>query len=125
MEEIGVNFMTRAELVTKSQEQVKSANRSLLLLLFITVVWGCFLCWLIIHEDITADNFRFIAAFSLLVCIYVGVIMIGILAKRYRRQYGIICPNCKKDLVGGSLQLAIASGRCGRCGAIILEDWNK
>ena len=126
MEENGLKVMTREELVKKSEEQVKSSKRAWMPAL---IFFGClavFLWWAHFHKEIIPEElFGIIAIVGLYVGMIGGVIFAGKTMKKHREKLGMICPTCKKDLIGGSLQLAIASGRCGRCGAVILEDWNK
>ena len=42
--------------------------------------------------------------------------------KRYcSHRYGAICPQCRTSLVDILGAIAVASGRCGKCGAIVCE----
>jgi hypothetical protein len=117
--------MTRAELVKISEVAQKNAKRNLLPLLAYVVALAVFLWWANFHREIISERvsaFIFIIGF---VGMYGFLILAVVIAKNQRRRLGCCCPQCKKELLGGTLQLAIASGRCGRCGAIILEDWNN
>jgi hypothetical protein len=121
--------MTRLELIKKSRDHGKCASWALLIALLIFLVWMGFVLWLN-HalnqlESIGRGDLRIITSISLLGCIFMSLIIAGLLTKRYRRKQGLNCPNCKIDLIGSMLQIAVASGRYGRCGKIILEDWNK
>jgi hypothetical protein len=117
--------MTRAELVKKSEELQRSAKLGLLPLLVYVVLLAVFLWWANFHKDIFPEHVAeavFIIGF---VGIYVILLISTFFSKKRRQQLGFRCPQCKKELFGRSLEIAIASGRCGCCGAIVLEDWNK
>ena len=67
------------------------------------------LCWLIV--GVCFPIFAFLAFYS---------------AARYpqrrMRALGLLCPACQKMLVGFSSQVVVATGRCGHCGAQVLES---
>jgi hypothetical protein len=125
MEEIGVNHMTRAELISKSEAIQKSAKKTFLPLLAYVLLLAGFLWWANFHKDIFPEKtvgFMGIAGF---LGIYVILIVTTLFAAKRRNAFGCACPNCKRELVAGVLRLAIASGRCGYCGGVVVEDWNK
>jgi uncharacterized membrane protein len=118
--------MTRDELVKKSQEIQRRANLFLLPVIICPVVVAVFVIGLadplkkmLSHR---AANIIFIAG---VIGMYVILFVAAGFAKRRRKRLECVCPQCKKDLSVPLIQLAIASGRCGKCGGIILEDWNK
>jgi hypothetical protein len=118
--------MKREELILKSKELARYSNRAFLFLFILLATVAGFLWWASFHKDIISERtFGIIGLASFLGGVYGGGIFVCILASRQRRRLGLQCPTCKKDLLGNGLSLAIASGRCGRCGGIILEDWNK
>jgi hypothetical protein len=41
---------------------------------------------------------------------------------RQVKKRGLFCPSCKGPLAGIPGQIAIASGRCGRCGVQLFQD---
>jgi uncharacterized membrane protein len=126
VEEDGVKFMTRAELVKKSEEHAKAAKRAWTPALIFLGCIAIFLLWINSHKEvISKELFGIIAVIGSYVGMLGAIVIAGKTMKKHRQNIGMVCPACKKDFIGGSLQLAIASGRCGRCGAIILEDWNK
>ena len=43
------------------------------------------------------------------------------LPKRRLRQLGLICPTCRKQLIGLASQDVIATGRCGFCGGQVFD----
>jgi hypothetical protein len=45
--------------------------------------------------------------------------------KRRMKSLGVICPHCRKALVGLNSQVVIATGKCGFCGDKVLEDRNN
>jgi len=42
--------------------------------------------------------------------------------QRRMRALGLLCPACQEMLVGFSSQVVVATGRCGHCGAQVLES---
>jgi DNA-directed RNA polymerase subunit RPC12/RpoP len=117
--------MTRAELVKKTEELQKGAKLGLLPLLVYVVLLAIFLWWANFHKNIIPEKMTAAVFVIGFVGIYGMLFIIALFSKRRRQQLGFRCPQCKKELFGRSLEIAIASERCGYCGAIVLEDWNK
>jgi len=117
--------MTRAELVIKSEAIQKSAKRNFLPLLAYVVLLAGFLWWVNFHKDIVSGKMIQIIGGVGFVGIYVFAIITALVAGKRRKQFGCACPNCKRELVAGLLRVAIASGRCGYCGGVVVDDWNK
>ena len=40
----------------------------------------------------------------------------------YMRKVMLVCPSCGTPYLGPAAQVAVASGRCGRCGERVLND---
>jgi len=118
--------MNRAELIKKLESQKKVQDQTGYWLLSFLVLFGLLFAWLSRHEDVFPESIR---PLVLLVILFGGLygtlIAFGIRAKKQRGKLGLCCPQCKKCFIGISAQIVLASGRCGRCGQIILEDWNK
>ena len=118
--------MKREELILKSKEVAAYSNRLLLRLFILLVVFAGFLWWANFQKDLISEKtIGIIGLAGFFGGVYGGVIWVGTLASRQRRRLELQCPTCKKLLLGIGLSIAIASGRCGRCGNVILEDWNK
>ena len=117
--------MSRAELIQMLESQKKIQNRTgywLLsyLVLFVLGVWASK------HQNIIPeDTLTAILLIGLFGGIYGTLIVVAICTKKQREKLGLCCPRCKKGFVGISAQIVLAAGRCGRCGEIVLEDWNK
>jgi len=45
--------------------------------------------------------------------------IIWVVKKRFKK-YGLECPNCKKPIYASLAQIAVATGKCGECGATII-----
>jgi pilus assembly protein TadC len=118
-------YMTRAELVSKSEAIQKSAKRLFLPLLVYVLLLAGFLWWANFHKDIFSERTIGFIGIAGFLGIYVILIVTALFAVKRRKGFGCACPNCKKELVAGVLRLAIASGRCGHCGGIVVDDWNK
>ena len=117
--------MTRIELVNKSEEIQKSAKRNFLPLLIYVLLLAGFLWWANFHKEIIPErSVGFIGIFGFL-GIYLVLVITVLIAAKLRKRFGCACPNCKRELGAGILHLAIASGRYGYCGGIVVEDWNK
>jgi hypothetical protein len=118
--------MTRAELIEKNESQNKDSARVNKWFLGYLAVFALFLIWLGKHRDVLPEGMgQPIAILTLFGGLFGILIFFGKRAHKQRQELGLFCPQCKKDLIGISFQTVVASGRCGRCGAIILEDWNK
>jgi hypothetical protein len=113
--------MTRAELIEKNESQRKNSARVNKWFLGYLAVFALFFSW----SDKNGYGNPPIWEISLFGGLFGILIFFGRRAQKQRRELGLFCPHCKKDLIGLSFQTVVASGRCGRCGAIILEDWNK
>jgi hypothetical protein len=126
MEEGCVKFMTRAELITTLDEHAEFTKRAWIPVFAYLAFFAIILWWANYHREIISERASVII---ILIGVYggafVGIIFLGKRMKRHRVKLGLSCPQCKKDLIGGYAQIAVASGRCGRCGTILLEDWNK
>jgi hypothetical protein len=44
---------------------------------------------------------------------------------RQFEQFGVMCPKCGKPLVGRNSGILVATGKCGECGAKVLNDANS
>jgi hypothetical protein len=118
--------MKRDELIQKSKEVAGYSNRLLLRLFIFLVVFAGFLWWANVQKNLVSERTIGIIGLAGFFCsVYGGVVIVGILTSRQRARLGLRCPACKKYLLGTALSVAIASGRCGGCGNILLEDWNK
>ncbi len=117
--------MTRAELISKSEAIQKSAKKVFLPLLAYLLSLATFLWWANFHKNIISEEVSgiiiLIGFFGMYVVLFATA---GITAKQSKR-FGCACPNCKKELRTINLRIAIASGRCGFCGGVVVEDWNK
>jgi hypothetical protein len=117
--------MTRNELIQKSEGIQKSTRRNFLPLLVYVLLLAGFFWWANFHQDIFPERtIGFMGIFGF-IGIYLVSIVTALLAAKSTKQFGCACPNCKRELAAGILRLAIASGRCGYCGSIVVEDWNK
>jgi hypothetical protein len=125
MEKDDMICMTRAELVLKSETIQKSAKRMVLPLLVYVLLLAGFLWWANFHKDIFSESTIGFVGITGFLGIYVILIVTALFATKRKKSFGCVCPNCKKDLLAGMLRLAIASGRCGYCGGIVVDDWNK
>ena len=117
--------MTRNELINKAEEIQKSAKMDYLPLLIYVLLLAGFLWWANFHKEIFSERVIGFTGIGGFVGIYLVIIFTALFAGKRRRALGCACPNCKRKLFAASLRLAIASGRCGYCGGIIAEDWNK
>ena len=54
---------------------------------------------------------------SFLPFFFAGVVAV----KSYGRRYGASCPACNTPLIGALGQIAVASGRCGKCGEVVCD----
>jgi hypothetical protein len=118
--------MTRAEFIEKSETQKKNSDRINKWFFGYLAVFALFFVWLKKYGNALPEGVRgSIIIIGLFGGLFAIMIFFGRRAQKQRRELGLYCPHCKKDLIGISLQIVIASGHCGRCGGVILSDWNK
>jgi hypothetical protein len=118
--------MTRAEFVEKNACLQKTLNHANKWLLGFLAVFAFFFIYLDKYGHSVPEEVRgSILVFSLFAGLFGIVIFFGRRTAKRRRELGLFCPHCNKDFLGISFQITAASGRCGRCGGVILEDWNK
>jgi len=118
--------MKRDELIEKAKEVTGYSNRLLKWLFILLVAFVGFLWWANFQKDLISQ--KMIAVFGLagfFVGVYGGVIIVAMLTNRHRGRLALRCPKCKRSVLGTALSISVASGRCGGCGNILLEDWNK
>jgi hypothetical protein len=72
--------------------------------------------------DITESQQSVLWFVVLLALFFVTRLLVSRDEGRRARHAGLTCPNCEAMLVGNLGDLAVASGRCGRCGAIVLAS---
>jgi hypothetical protein len=118
--------MTRAEFVEKNERLQKTLNQVnrwifgfLAVFVFVLIYmnkWGSS-----VPEEVRGP----ILVFVLFGGLFGIVIFFGRRTAKRRREFGLFCPHCNKDFLGISYQITAASGRCGRCGGVVLEDWNR
>jgi hypothetical protein len=118
--------MTRAEFMQKVESLKESSTREGIWILGFLAIFVLGLVGINNYPGKLPENIRgLVFIFTLFGGLWGIIAFFGNKAKRHRRQLGLVCPNCKKDFVGTSVQIIIASGRCGNCGAFVLEDWNR
>lgn len=57
------------------------------------------------------------AIFLLVFVAFASVVMIVV--KNHAKKFGASCPTCHAALTGVAGQIALAAGRCGKCGAVV------
>ena len=118
--------MTRAEFIERNDCQKRNSDRVNKWLLGYLAVFALVLIWFGKYRDVLPKGMgQSIAMLTLFAGLFGILIFFGRRAQRQRRKLGLFCPHCNKDMLGIAFQIAVASGRCGRCGGIVLEDWNK
>jgi hypothetical protein len=118
--------MTRAEFIQKLKVWKKQADKTGYLMLFCQVLLLVLVVFVCKYSDSFPKTWQPLVMLANLVGGFFGIVAVfGSHAKKFRKHFGLCCPNCRKDLIGGSAQVVVASDRCGFCGEIILEDWNK
>lgn len=115
-----VNQMTRQELIEKINTQTKRTNRY-------GIAWLTSLCVIIVLMAVLTDGSAettstaeiFLAAALLVVVLGAGLVF-ALLSYRSMRRSGLVCPHCHKLLTPLLMQIAVASGNCGKCGRQIV-----
>jgi hypothetical protein len=118
--------MIRAEFIEKNEAQQKRAgNLGKWLLGYLAIYILLFVCMTKYGQSVPDEVRGPISVIGLFAGFF-GILVFSVRrATKSRREFGLFCPHCKKDLLGLSFQIVVASVRCGRCGGIVLEDWNK
>jgi hypothetical protein len=118
--------MTRAEFIEKNKVVAKNENsNNRWLFLFL----GVFAVFLFCVEEYGKNLSEFFRGPFLMLVFFGGffgiIVFIARRSAKNRQELSLFCPHCKKALLGISFKIVVASGRCGRCGGIVLDDWNR
>ena len=103
----------------------RAGKRNFLPLLAYVILVAAFLWWANFNKDIIPERAIGFVAIGGFLGVYVVLVVTALFAAKQRKRFGCACPNCKRELVASILRIAIASGRYGHCGGIVVEDWNK
>ena len=117
--------MTRAELILKSEALQKSGKKVFVPLLAYLLLLMAFVWWANFHKNIVPEKTTGVIFLGGFIGMYLVLFATAAIMAKRSKRFGCACPNCKKELRTISLRIAIASGRCGYCGGIVVEDWNK
>ena len=111
--------MTRQELIERINRQSKRATRwGIVWLVSFFAVLGLLL---IVVDDLSpAGETVLSSAFIAVMLGTVAALMFGLW--RSMRRLGLVCPHCRVLLTKSLWPVAIASGRCGKCGEQIVES---
>ncbi len=111
--------MTRRELIEQIERHRKRATRwSILWLVSFFALFGL---GAIFAEDIP-PAMETILGVVLVVLMLASVLALIFGGLRSMRRSGLVCPHCHALLTKDLWPVAIASGRCGRCGEQIADD---
>ncbi len=109
--------MTREELVQQAKRQLMYAQRMMLPLL---PMFGLIMMPAFIGPEHWNKSLSIV-----LLCVLGALGVLSIVGALQAKRRQLECPACKRPLQSALLTAAIASGRCGSCGSVIAEDWNK
>jgi hypothetical protein len=119
-------YMTRVEFIQRIHNRKEISNRTgrwaaIALLMLVLVGFGTGMYMIDLNREASWQWFilgLFAAFFGIL-------LMAANYEKKMAKKIGPDCPACGKAFVGLSAQVVAASGRCGKCGAVVLEDWKQ
>ena len=116
-----IDTMTRQEFIKNRDKQRKTgivSSLAMLVCLFAPVV---FMAWLEPRRSELPEHAWTISNVAAITVMVVGILSSFIIQMRLTKRLGFNCPECKKSVFGMSA-LVIATGRCGHCGARVLDD---
>ena len=92
------------------------------------LVWvggmGLFLFWPSLFKgrsDQQGTNTLFVICFF--IYLFGGAVLIGCINIRKQKQIGSFCPKCRKRFYKASAKIILSTGKCGRCGEMIISEW--
>ena len=113
--------LTRQEFIKRRDKQHKVGAICGVACLVILLGPLAFMAWLEPrHGELPAHVWPIlnVAAVSVMV---IGFLLACSIPLRLSKRFGLCCPECKKSVLSMS-SLVIATGRCGHCGGIVLDD---
>ncbi len=118
-----VTALPRAELRQKLAAAERARGRAFLPLAVWAVLGGFGQLALIRVLDARLPHARATLVEGLVFLAYLAAFLaIGAFALARVRRFKVACPACGKALEGTSAEIAMASGRCPGCGAIVARD---
>jgi hypothetical protein len=113
--------MTRLEFIAKRDKLRKLALICGLVGLVGFIAPVCFMSWLEPRREDLPAHLWSVLNFAALAIWFVGMTAFFIIQWRLTKRAGHCCPACKKSVIEMS-SVVIATGRCGHCGAKVLDD---
>ena len=118
--------MTKQEFIARQREMMQNGNKRILIwiVLFFGGIFGC--AALASYLDRHPEESLWIEAavgIGLFAFILVNLGLMLWFGVRQQRRFGHRCPACNKALIGVLVQVAIASGCCGHCGAKVFSSY--
>lgn len=115
--------MNRTELIEKLECHKSYASRALLAWFLLLAGVAMFVWWVNLRAGFLSEGIRPLFGFLLFLGgVYGAAGVAGFFIGRHNRRLGLFCPQCRGRLLGTSAQIVVASGRCGRCGAKMLDN---
>jgi lysylphosphatidylglycerol synthetase-like protein (DUF2156 family) len=111
--------MTRQELIERINRQTKRATHSAIV--WLVSFFGVFGLLVVVARGLPpAIEEALGAAFIVFMLGTVSALMLGLWMSM--RRLGLVCPHCRVLLTKDLWPVAVASGRCGKCGEQIVDD---
>jgi hypothetical protein len=113
--------VTKQEYIAKQRAMTRGVNKRLV-------------CWLIVFFGGLGAMIPFldyidqhsekawmgnVVGIGLAIFLFGNFVWLAVFAKRQKRQFGVQCRNCSKQIVNS--QIAIATGNCGFCGEKLFD----
>lgn len=114
--------MTKDQLIKRIKAHRKTANIWGIIWLISLFVSFFALIWFF-EYFVSVEREYVIIFIILLVALFLGhFLFLFWLGKKRFKKYGLECPNCKKPIYASLAQIAVATGKCGECGATIIQE---
>jgi lysylphosphatidylglycerol synthetase-like protein (DUF2156 family) len=111
--------MTRQELIERIHRQTKRATHWAIV--WLVSLFGILGLLVIVARGLpSAIEEALEAAFIVFMLGTVSALMLGLWMSM--RRLGLVCPHCRVLLTKDLWSVAVASGRCGKCGEQIVDD---
>lgn len=111
--------MTRQELIERIDRHSKRANRWAII--WLASFFALLGVWAVLADGLSAETERALGAVIIAVALTtVFAVMLGL--RGSMRRSGLVCPHCRALLTKDLWPVAVATGRCGKCGQPIVDS---
>ncbi|MHC4545682.1 MAG: hypothetical protein ACYTDW_17845 [Planctomycetota bacterium] len=115
--------MTKVELIKRIKTHRKNQKKfKIIWLIFLLGIIGTLMLFAVIYIFEMGLKYKIIWSVFIYIFVIGQVPFIAMCEKNRLKKFRLECPNCKALLGTNLVQIAVATGKCGECGEIIIEE---